>query len=393
MGSRRSVVIGVVAVAVALVVVVGAVVLAGGGDDAAGPVGAVAAVQDDHLPTEPIAGLPARLDLIADTGVTTTRVDLFWGDIAPSRPDSPRDPSDPAYDFSRSDLIMQGLAERGITPIVSVYHTPPWAAAGRMAPEGGRFNVISPDPDDFADFMAALATRYAGGFTSPGGQALPEVRRYEIWNEPNLSGFLIPQAQDEEPEDVDPAVRLDAYAAMVEAAHPAIKRANPDALVIAGVGGPRSSTSDTGVSAIDWVRGLVERDIPLDAYSQHVYPAAAPLTATTVVPSWSSIGRFLDELDAFAPGLPLYITEAGYTTAVTPYRDTAVTEDEQADYLEQIYDLPQLRSQRIRAVVWFNLQDNANWPAGLVREDLSRKPSYDRFVDVIDGQGGATLAD
>ena len=391
MGSRRNVVIGLLVFAVALVVVVGAVVLAGG-DDGAGPVGAVAAVQDDHLPTAPIADLPARLDLIADTGVTTTRVDLFWSDLAPSRPDSPRDPSDAAYDFSRADLIVQGLSERGITPIVSVYSAPAWATGGRTD-DRPPVNRISPDPDDFGDFMAALATRYAGDFTSPGGQTLPEVRRYEIWNEPNLSGFLIPQSQEADPESVDPAMRLDIYAAMVTSAYPAIKRANPDAIVIAGVGGPRSSTSATGISAIDWARGLAERDIRLDAYSQHVYPAAAPLTATTVVPSWSSIGRFLDELDAFAPGLPLYITEAGYTTAVTDYRDTAVTEEQQAEYLTQIYSLPQLRSQRIRTVVWFNLQDNASWPAGLLREDLERKPSHGRFVDVVKGQGGATLTD
>ena len=62
-----------------------------------------------------------------------------------------------------------------------------------------------------------------------------------------------------------------------------------------------------------------------------------------------------------------------------------------ADYLEQIYSLPQLRSERIKAVVWFNLQDNASWPAGLLREDGSRKPSYDRFVRVVKDQGGTTL--
>ena len=342
---------------------------------------------------DPIETIPDRLDMIAETGVTTTRVDLFWGDIAPSEPDDPRDPADPAYDWSRADLIMLGLAERGITPIVSVYHTPRWASGGRALPEGGRFNVVAPDPDAFGDFMAAHATRYAGGHESPGGDPLPEVRRFEIWNEPNLSGFLIPQGQEPGADDVDHDLRLDQYAAMVEAAYRPIKEANPDALVIAGVGGPRSSTGDTGMGAVDWANGLAERDIPLDAYSQHVYPAQPPEVQTEVIPSWSSIGRFLDELDRFRPGLPLYITEAGYTTALTPYRDTAVTEEEQAEYLEQIYSLPQLRTDRIRAVVWFNLQDNVNWPAGLIRDDGSRKPSYERFREVVDAQGGSALTD
>ena len=384
MGRRGRAIAGLLVVAAAIAVVVG-LVLMSGDDEGAPPIGAVVAVQDDHLPIDPIEEIPARLDLIADTGVTTTRFDVFWGDVAASRPADPRDPADPAYDFSRADLVLQGLAERGITPIVSVYHSPPWTTGGRFEPEGGRFNTLAPDAADFGDFMAALAARYSGEFASPGGEALPEVRHFEIWNEPNLSGFLRPQFENGQP------ASLDAYADMTKAAYPAIKEANPDAQVIAGVGGPRGSTSETGIGAIDWLQGLRERDIPLDAYSQHIYPSAGPLVPTDALPSWSSIGRFLDELDGFTPGLPLYITEAGYTTAATPYRDTKVTEEEQAEYLTQIYSLPQLRTERVKAVVWFNLQDNVNWPAGLMREDLERKPSYANFLDVVEGQEGAQL--
>ena len=384
MGRRGRALAGIGAVAAAIAVVVG-LVLVSGDDGAATPRGPVAAVQDDHLPVDPIETIPARLDLIAATGVTTTRVDLFWKDIAPSRPDDPRDPGDPAYDWARADLILLGLAERGITPIVSIFNPPDWATGGRYEPVGAAVNTATPDPGDYADFMAAIATRYAGGGSSAGGDPLPEVRHWELWNEPNLSGFLTPQFEGGQP------VSLDAYAAMVKAAYPAIKDANPDAVVIAGVGGPRGSTGETGIGAIDWLRGLREREIPLDAYSQHIYPAAAPTVATNALPSWSSVDRLLEELDGFRPGLPLYITEAGYTTAETPFRDVAVTEEQQAEYLRQLFDLPQLRTDRVPVVVWFNLQDNPNWPAGLLREDLSEKPSYQAFLDVVERQGGARL--
>ena len=384
MENRRRVVVGLLAVAAAIGLVVGTVAC-GGGDEAAAPIGAVAAVQDDHLPVDPIENVPARIDLIAETGATTTRYDVFWGAVAPSRPADPRDPADPAYDFSRVDLVLQGLSERDITPIVDVYNAPPWAAGGRYEPPGYQINTAAPDAEDFADFMAALATRYSGEFTSPGGDTLPEVRHFEIWNEPNLSGFLRPQFEDGQP------VSLDRYAEMARAAYPAIKEANPDAIVIAGVGGPRGSTGGTGIGAIDWLQGLKERGIPLDAYSQHIYPSAGPPEPTDALPSWSSIGRFLDEIDGFKPGLPLYITEAGYTTASTPYRDTKVTEEEQAEYLTQIYSLPQLQTERIKTVVWFNLEDNVNWPAGLLREGGEPKPSHERFLEVVEGQGGARL--
>ena len=384
MKSTRGVVVGLVAVAAAIALVVGTVACGGGGDDEQ-PVGAVAAVQDDHLPVDPIESIPARLDLVADTGATATRYDIFWAQVAPSRPANPRDPADPAYDWSRADLVLQGLAEREVTPIVSVYNAPAWATGGRYEPPGYQINTAAPDPDDFADFMAALATRYAGDFASPGGEKLPELRYVEIWNEPNLQGFFRPQFEGDRP------VSLDRYAAMVKAAYPVMKEANPDLQVIAGVGGPRGSTGQTGIGAIDWLQGLKERGIPLDGYSQHIYPSAGPEVPTDALPSWSSIGRFLEEIDGFQPGLPFYVTEAGYTTAPTPYRDTAVTEDVQAEYLTQIFSLPQLRTEQVKTVVWFNLEDNANWPAGLYREGLEKKPSYQRFVDVVEGQGGARL--
>lgn len=387
MRSTGRVVAGLVAVAAVVAAVVGAVMLSG--SDATAPIGAVAAVQDDHLSTEAIETIPARLDLIEATGVTTTRVDLFWNSVAPGPvpPQSPEDPADPAYDFSRADTIMRGLADRGITPILSVYSTPPWSSGGAVDAIGGPINRLAPEPADYGRFMAAVATRYNGSFVSPGGDTLPEIRHYEIWNEPNLSGFLQPAEEGAE-------ARLDVYADLVRAAHPAIKGANAQAQVIVGVGGPRSSTTPTGVGAIEWLRGLRERDIPLDAYSQHVYPAAAPTVQTEVVPSWSSIGRVLDELDAWRaePAIPLYITEAGYTTAATRFRDTKVTEAQQAEYLTQIFSLPQLRTDRIRTVVWFNLQDNADWPAGLLRDlTLEPKPSYERFLQVVRDQEGARL--
>jgi hypothetical protein len=375
-----------VAAAAAVLIALGA--SACGGDDIDDRVadGPVAAVQDDHLPVDPIETIPDRIALIRELGVTTTRVDLFWSDIAPQRPARAADPADPAYDWTRADLIMRELAEAGITPIISVYNSPVWATDAPAPEPWIAVNTATPNPDDFGSFMQAVVTRYRGDFVpADGGEPLPPVLRFEVWNEPNLAGFLTPQVDDGR------RVAIDSYAAMVKAAYPRMKRANPDAIVIAGVAGPRSSSSETGTGALEWLRGLRERDIPLDAYSQHIYPASAPTVETDVIPTWSTIDRLLKELDGFEPGLPLYITEAGYTTAATPYRDTRVTESEQAQYLTEIFALPQLATPRIPTVVWFNMQDNANWPAGLMREDLSRKPSYDRFVDVVEAQDGARL--
>jgi hypothetical protein len=78
-------------------------------------------------------------------------------------------------------------------------------------------------------------------------------------------------------------------------------------------------------------------------------------------------------------GTPVIVTEAGYTTAPTPFRSVRVTPAEQARYLRQIMDLPVVRSGRIRAVVWFNLQDNPRWPGGLRTLDGRPKQSHAVF--------------
>ncbi len=78
--------------------------------------------------------------------------------------------------------------------------------------------------------------------------------------------------------------------------------------------------------------------------------------------------------------MKLYVTEAGYTTEKTPFRNVRVTFGQQEKYLSQIFSLPAVKSPQLAAVVWFNLQDNINWPGGLLTASQRKKPSYAAFV-------------
>lgn len=339
---------------------------------------AVPAVQDDFLPVTTSSDLKARLDLVASTGAKVTRFDLIWSDVAKTRPADAGDPADPAYNFSRVDKVLEGLLDRGIRPIVSVYSSPAWAAKGKGAPKGSRVNPNAPDPKEFGAFMEAVATRYNGRFGAGSkGQGIL-IRHWELWNEGNLVSYLSPQF-DRKGKPVSPTT----YAAMVREAYPRIKAANPATIVIAGVTGPKSGTDKTGLGTLDWLRALKASKVKFDAYSQHIYPAAAPLTPKAPVPSWSSIPTLLKEVDGIRKGMPMYITEAGYTTARTPFRKNAhVSEAAQATYLKQIFGLKAIATKRIPVVVWFNLQDNSNWPAGLVRLNGTKKPSFAAFRSI-----------
>lgn len=357
---------------------------------ASGALGAVAALQDDQLVSAPPETLDARLDVLAQTRTRVARVDVLWSEVAPTRPANPTDPADPSYVWYRVDAVVKGLRARNIRPIVSVYSTPSWSSGGRVAPDT-QYNPNAPRPGDFGKFMAAIAQRYSGRYVDAlyGDAPLPQVRHWEIWNEPNLRSFFRKGT----------ASTPGAYLQLLRESYAPIHRANPRAVVIAGVAGPRSTGGDGSVGARQWLRAIAGAplSVKFDAYSQHVYPSKPPVSRTRAFPSWNSLPEIFATLDARrereiraargaartrlqrAPRLRVFITEAGYTTARTRFRTVRVTDAQQRDYLRQIYRLPQVRSPRVPVIVWFNLQDNVNWPGGLTRADASRKPSFAAF--------------
>jgi hypothetical protein len=353
--------------------------------------GGVAAIQDDVLTIAPASQIPDRIQLVKQTNAKVARFDVLWSFVAPNPPANPTDPADPAYDWSRIDQIMIGLSDAGITPIVTVYSTPTWAVQGTNTPFPSAYNPNAPRPAQYADFMQALATRYSGAYPNPKAPptVLPRLRLIEIWNEPNLKNFF----------RFNNATSLPKYKALIKAAYPRIKAANRSAVVIGGIAGPRSSTGNGNIGSRTWLNSLVQKGAPkFDAYSQHIYPSAGPKAkgrASKAFPSWGSLPEIFATLDKKKKGMKLFVTEAGYTTATTPFRNVRVSPGVQKAYLKQLFALKDVKGPRLAAVVWFNLQDNINWPGGLLREDGSAKPAYAAFRAVaarpIPGALRATL--
>jgi hypothetical protein len=337
--------------------------------------GAVAALQDDVLTSAPLTDIPTRIAAVKATKAKVTRVDVLWSLVAPNQPANPTDPADPAYDWSRLDAIFVALDKANITPIVDVYSTPTWAVAGKNTPFPSQYNPNAPRPDAYADFMQALATRYNGAYPNPTPGALPaslpRIRHIEIWNEPNLKNFF----------RFNNGTSIPKYTQLVKAAYPRIKAANRRAIVIAGVSGPRSSNGGGSIGSRTWQKKILnDKSVKFDAYSMHIYPSLGPNVVTSAFPSWASLPEILDTLNKKRPGMKLYITEAGYTTAATPFRNVKVSPSKQNLFLKQLFKLKDLASPTVAAVVWFNLQDNPSWPGGLLFADGRRKPSHASFV-------------
>jgi hypothetical protein len=345
----------------------------------------VVALQDDVLPTLTDPGqITTRLDQLAATGVRVTRVDVVWSQVAPRRPADPRNPADPAYDWGRYDLLLKGLKSRNIGTLLDFYYTPAWASRAKKPALND-----APRVADAAAFAAAIARRYSGDFPDPAGGTLPEVRRIEVWNEPNIDTFYADQCRKSGPNWAYDSPR--AYAALLTVAYREIKRANPRAIVVGGVAGPTAAVScpgrDQRVRADATFADLVVRERPpMDAWSQHLYPIGSPRTAY-FVPSWSSIPRIAAALDKLRPGIPIYVTETGYHTSYNRFHRYFVSEAQQAAWVDETFEQA-ARYPRVEMATWFNLQDNPFWTGGLVRGDGTRKPSYDRFVAAGRAAGG-----
>ena len=345
----------------------------------------IVSLQDDDLFNAAVDPDPnrleQRLDMLAETGVKVTRVDILWAQVAPTRPADPRDPADPAYRWGPYDRIFRGLDERGIQAIADFYQTPRWAS------RSGDLNA-APRAADGAAFAGAIARRYNGAFPDPPRGALPEVRRIEVWNEPNIGQFYAPQCRRQGRRVVLHSPRT--YAALLKASHREIKRANPRAIVVAGALGPVSSTggcdsSDSSVGTVQFLERLAAEKPPLDAVSQHLYPIGLPDQAY-FVPSWSSIPRLQRLIDRIRRGAPIYVTETGYHTSYNRFHRYFVSEAQQARAVDETWRVAS-RYPRVQIAVWFNMQDNPFWTGGLLRADGTRKPSYDRFAALARAQG------
>ena len=337
----------------------------------------VAALQDDDLVNVRGAALTARLDTLAATGVRVTRVDVLWSEVAPRRPADARDPADPAYDWTRYDEILRGLAGRGITPILDFYRTPRWASRSGEP-------TAAPRAVDGSRFAGAIARRYGGAFPDPLGGVLPRASRIEVWNEPNLPGFWMPQCR-RGPGGRARLVSPGAYAALLAASYREIHAANATAQVIGGVAGPagRSPTvcpkdGRAAVGSLDFARLVADEGPPIDAWSLHIYPIGGPLQAF-FVPSWSTLPRVVRQVDRLRAGAPIHVTETGYHTSYNRFHQYFVSEAQQAAWVDETMAAA-AADPRVQVVTWFNFQDNPRWTGGLLRGDGSRKPSYDRFT-------------
>ncbi len=365
------------------------------------------------------------------TGMDVARVLVVWSYVAPGsdrtvRPTgfNPADPNDPQYNWGPVDQVVDLLTAQGIEPILNVTgYIPFW---GSLDPSMRR-NRYKPDPAQFAVFAKAVAQRYAG-----------RVKRYIVWNEPNLPDWLQPQNTCTKGRCTPSAPNQ--YRSIVRLAAPAIKAGAPGAQVygpaLAPKGqSPTSANAKTRPLAFLRALGCVTKTFAKDRKSsgcKGFKPATLDGIAyhphsTTFAPNrgytnpddadLADYPRLVKTIDSVqkAGGLingvsaskkfDIFYDEFGYQTN-PPDALLGVSLSDQSKWLQwsafQAYQQP-----RVRLLIQYLWRDDpvntrvaadkyAGWQSGLYSFDGNAKPSRKSFpnpfwVDLPKGRKAATV--
>ncbi len=159
------------------------------------------------------------INAVKDLGFRWLKQQIEWKNYEPSKGQ---------YQWGEMDRLVESCQAAGIKLLFSVVKAPKWARPGNtdLSVEGPPAN-----PQDFADFLGAMAERYKG-----------RVQAYEIWNEQNLHYEWGNETLD-----------AGRYVQLLAAAYRAIKAKDPGAIVVSGALTP---CGDNPGKAIDDLRYL-----------------------------------------------------------------------------------------------------------------------------------------
>jgi hypothetical protein len=307
-----------------------------------------------------------HLSAIAADGVQVVRVGAWWSDLEPGPPAGGQH----RYAWGDLDQQIGALARHGLRPEPLLSFSATWASKTR-----GDYTAAPAGPGDFAAFARALAQRYGRGGNfwreHPDLPVLP-VMAYEVWNEENATAYWHPAA-------TAPAEYADLYAA----ARGAIHQADDAARVV--IGGLAAADNDAVLAPEDFLRRMYSHRPDLrgavDAVGFHPY-ARDPRGV------YALIAGFRRSLDATAgPGVPIEVTEIGWTTADTP-------EQRRAAYLRELAEtLPRSDCgvERLEAYSWVGPErdagDREQW-FGIANPDGTNKASAEAYAQGVRSMRG-----
>jgi hypothetical protein len=281
--------------------------------------------------------MPYYKDLI-DSSASWVRVYISWATIEPFQTAVAN------YQWDSADQAL-GAARDGCLNMLAVIVNPPSFAA--LNPSIPSQVVNSSKLSDFATFVQALVERYDGdgNADAPGS---PIVRNWELFNEPD--GISAPNVDNWGDHGTE-------YAAMLGAAYPVIKAADPQAKVVFG-----------GV-AYDWwketqngpfLRAFLDDVLKagggahFDVMNYHYYPLfAANWTSKNNTGFLEKAAAVRAKLQSFGLTKPLIVTEMGWHN--NPNQNPPSDDTTQIRYASILF--VQTMAAHVDYSIWWTLSD------------------------------------
>lgn len=276
------------------------------------------------------------LSLAHQAGFTWVVQLLEWREIEP-QPEE--------YFWEYPDFLVRACEHYGLRLALRLDHPPDWALSS--AAEGPPVDV-----EAYAAIVGRVAARYRG-----------RVHAYILWNEPNLAAEWGGRSPD-------PA----AYAALLRAAHAAVKAADPEALVVSAGLAPTNEVNEQALDDRLYLRGLYAagaRDY-FDVLGAHPYGFAYPPDDPPGAHEGLNFARLQELRQIMVENgdgeKPVWATELGWTIESVEPAQTwlRVSEEEQAAYLVGAFEKAR------REWPWLKLIAVWNLSAGLPKDDEKR---------------------
>ena len=266
----------------------------------------------------------AAFDRLRELGVTWLRVPVIWDRVE-------------REGWGQVDSLVDAARAEGFEVQLNLIPPAPASATGDRRP-----GVFRPRADAFGEFARVAAGRYRS-----------RVRRWSIWNEPNLVNWLRPVREMPE-----------LYRALWDAGYRAIRSVAPDAQVLIGETAPYVRRGN-GMAPLAFLRRVVAAGpLVADGYAHHSYDFEAPPEREYPGDdnvTLGSIERLLGELDRMARGgalrdargraLDVWVTEFGYLQIT----GRALPPRVRADYVRRAFELAASHYPRVRQLLQYLL--------------------------------------
>jgi hypothetical protein len=303
----------------------------------------------------------ALLGMATQIGARWTREEISWAAWGPGEENR-------FYDRRIGQIADAGVGIIGMLLTTPKEYRDPGCV--RYAKDTNQPEYWCPPTDmaAYARWAAQVVERYDGDGNNdaPGS---PRIAAWEIWNEPDIDGTWLPQANP------------GAYAQMLRLSYDAIKAADPSATVLNG-----------GVYTFDAVGqgGFMDRVVDLAGWDSFDVISIHPWLID-YAPDEPSLINPREGFDVTIPGRielvkrwatargggkPIWITEVGWSTCGgNCAAQFAKSDDEQASYMLRSFVLAAAAG--VEHVSYFQLEDKFGgeqqpWgPAAIVRDDLS----------------------